>query len=464
MFKRYGKYNFDPAYYTAYRLSMEKKRMTFIQIFNMSFGFLGIQFGLALQNANVSRILQSFGADVAHLSYFWLAAPLTGMIVQPIIGHYSDRTWCRLGRRRPYFLAGAILASLMLFLMPNSPSLAGFLSPLLIGAGILMIMDASINVAMEPFRALVADKLPSEQRTLGFSMQTSLIGVGAVVGAVLPYVLTNWFGMSNTPAEAGSVAPNVKAAFYIGSAVLLLCVLWTVISTSEYPPEPGKKKEKDGGFLEIFKDFGRMPRTMVQLGAVQFFSWFALFSMWVYMTPAVAEHCYNTVDRTSVEFGNAGDWVGVLQGIYNGVAAVYAFLLPWIASRIGRKATHSVSLLMGALGFASFFIFKNPNLLIISMIGVGIAWGSILAMPYSILAGSLPPAKMGVFMGIFNFFITIPQVCNGLLGGFMVNHVYGGHTIYAMVFSGLCLLIAAVSVIFVEDKDDPVQLRLFRKK
>ena len=443
---------------------MEKKRMTFMQIFNMSFGFLGIQFGLALQNANVSRILQSFGADVAHLSYFWLAAPITGMIVQPIIGHYSDRTWCRLGRRRPYFLTGAILASLMLFLMPNSPSLAGFLSPLLIGAGILMIMDASINVAMEPFRALVADKLPSEQRTLGFSMQTSLIGIGAVVGAVLPYVLTNWFGMSNTPAEAGGVAPNVRTAFYIGSAVLLLCVLWTVISTSEYPPEPGKKKEKDGGFLEIFKDFSRMPRTMVQLGVVQFFSWFALFSMWVYMTPAVAEHCYNTVDRASVEFGNAGDWVGVLQGIYNGVAAVYAFLLPWIASKIGRKATHSLSLLMGALGFASFFIFKNPNLLIISMIGVGIAWGSILAMPYSILAGSLPSAKMGVFMGIFNFFITIPQVCNGLLGGFMVNHVYGGHTIYAMVFSGLCLLIAAVSVIFVEDKDDPVQLRLFRKK
>ena len=452
---------------------MEKKRMTFMQIFNMSFGFLGIQFGLALQNANVSRILQSFGADVAHLSYFWLAAPITGMIVQPIIGHYSDRTWCRIGRRRPYFLTGAILASLMLFLMlaslmlflmPNSPSLAGFLSPLLIGAGILMIMDASINVAMEPFRALVADKLPSEQRTLGFSMQTSLIGIGAVVGAVLPYVLTNWFGMSNTPAEVGGVAPNVRTAFYIGSAVLLLCVLGTVISTSEYPPESGEVKKKDGGFLEIFKDFGRMPKTMVQLGVVQFFSWFALFSMWVYMTPAVAEHCYNTLDRTSVEFGNAGDWVGVLQGIYNGVAAVYAFLLPWIASKIGRKATHSVSLLMGALGFASFFIFKNPNLLIISMIGVGIAWGSILAMPYSILAGSLPPAKMGVFMGIFNFFITIPQVCNGLLGGFMVNHVYGGHTIYAMVFSGLCLLIAAVSVIFVEDKDDPVQLRLFRKK
>ena len=387
------------------------------------------------------------------------------MIVQPIIGHYSDRTWCRLGRRRPYFLVGAILASAMLFLMPNAPALKDFLSPLLIGAGILMFMDASINVAMEPFRALVADKLPSEQRTLGFSLQTSLIGIGAVVGAVLPFVLTNWFGMSNV-ADAGGVASNVKTAFYIGGAVLLACVLWTVITTSENPPAEEEKsnKEKDGGFFEIFKDFGRMPKTMRQLGVVQFFSWFALFSMWVYMTPAVAEHCYNTIDRTSIEYGNAGDWVGVLQGIYNGVAAIFAFLLPWIASKIGRRATHAVSLLAGALGFASFFIFKDPNMLIISMIGVGIAWGSILAMPYSILAGSLPAAKMGGYMGIFNFFITIPQICNGLLGGLMVKYLYGGHTIYAMVFSGVCLLIAAISVLAVDDKDDPVQLRLFGKR
>lgn len=444
---------------------MGKQKMSFMQIFNMSFGFLGIQFGLALQNANVSRILQSFGADVEHLSLFWLAAPVTGMIVQPIIGHYSDRTWCRLGRRRPYFLVGAILASAMLFLMPNAPALKDFLSPLLIGAGILMFMDASINVAMEPFRALVADKLPSEQRTLGFSLQTSLIGIGAVVGAVLPFVLTNWFGMSNV-ADAGGVAANVKTAFYIGGAVLLACVLWTVITTSENPPAEEEKsnKEKDGGFFEIFKDFGRMPKTMRQLGVVQFFSWFALFSMWVYMTPAVAEHCYNTIDRTSIEYGNAGDWVGVLQGIYNGVAAVFAFLLPLIAGKIGRRATHAISLLAGALGFASFFIFKDPNMLIISMIGVGIAWGSILAMPYSILAGSLPAAKMGVYMGIFNFFITIPQICNGLLGGLMVKYLYGGHTIYAMVFSGVCLLIAAISVLAVEDKDDPVQLRLFGKR
>lgn len=443
---------------------MKRAKMNFWQIFNMSFGFLGIQFGLALQNANVSRILQSFGANVEHLSLFWLAAPLTGMIVQPIIGHYSDRTWTKLGRRKPYFLTGAILASLMLILMPNSPALAPLLSPLLIGAGVLMIMDASINVAMEPFRALVADKLPSEQRTLGFSVQTFLIGIGAVIGAVLPFVLTNWFGMSNTPQVEGGVAPNVKLAFYIGAAVLLFCVVWTVVKTKEYPPEEGELKKKDGGFLEIFKDFGKMPKTMVQLGVVQFFSWFALFSMWVYMTAAVAEHYYGTTDQSSVAFGNAGDWVGVLQGIYNGVAAVFAFLLPVLAKKIGRKATHSLSLLCGALGFASFLLFKDPMMLIISMVGVGVAWGSILAMPYAMLAGSLPAAKMGVYMGIFNFFITIPQICNGLIGGFMVKHLYGGHTIYALVFSGVCLLIACISVLFVQDKDDPVQLRLFSNK
>ncbi len=442
---------------------MKKIKLSFWQIFNMSFGFLGIQFGLALQNANVSRILQSFGADVEHLSLFWLAAPITGMIVQPIVGHYSDRTWTKLGRRRPYFLVGALLASLMLFLMPNSPVLAPLLSPLLIGAGILMIMDASINIAMEPFRALVADKLPSEQRTLGFSMQTSLIGIGAVVGAILPFALTNWFGMSNVPNAEGGVAPNVKMAFYIGAIVLLVCVLWTIVKTPEYPPEVGEKKA-DGGIIEIFKDFVKMPKTMRQLGVVQFFSWFALFSMWVYMTPAVAEHYYGTVDRNSELFGNAGDWVGVLQGIYNGVAAIFAFLLPIIARKIGRKATHMISLFAGALGFLSFLIFKDPKMLIISMICIGVAWGSILAMPYAILTGSLPPAKIGVYMGIFNFFITIPQVCNGLIGGIMVKYIYGGHTIYALVFSGVCLLLASISVLFVEDKDDIVKYNFIRHR
>lgn len=438
---------------------MKKVKMSFGQILNMNLGFLGIQFGLALQNANVSRILQSFGADVEHLSFFWLAAPVTGMIVQPIIGHYSDRTWTRLGRRRPYFLTGAILASLMLFLMPNSPSLASFLSPLFIGAGILMIMDASINVAMEPFRALVADLLPSEQRTLGFSMQTALIGIGAVVGAVLPFVLTA-AGVSNVPDADGGVASNVKYAFYTGAFTLLLCVVWTVVTTKEYPPAENEKKESvKSGFADIFRDFGKMPKAMKELGAVQFFSWFALFSMWVYMVPGVAEYCYGTTDRMSAEYGNAGDWVGVLQGVYNAVAAVFAFLLPVIAKKIGRKATHSLSLLLGALGFMSFLLFRDPKMLIISMVGVGIAWGSILAMPYAMLAGALPASKMGVYMGIFNFFITIPQICNGLLGGLMVKYLYGGHAIYALVFSGVCLLVASCLTLFVEDKDDPVYLR-----
>lgn len=437
---------------------MNKPKMSFFGILNMCFGFLGIQMGLALQNANVSRILQSFGADVNTLSLYWLAAPLTGMIVQPIIGHYSDRTWTRLGRRRPYFLVGAILASLMLVMMPNSPALAPILPPLLIGAGVLMIMDASINVAMEPFRALVADKLSADQRTLGFSVQTFLIGIGAVVGAVLPFILTNWFGMANIPQVEGGVAPNVRLAFYIGAAVLLCSVIWTVVRTKENPPAKDQIEEKKSKFSDIFRDFGKMPKTMKQLGLVQFFSWFALFSMWVYMTPAVAEHFYGTTDTASVAYGDAGDWVGILQGVYNGVAAIIAFLLPVTARKIGRKATHAIALVCGALGFASFLLIKDPDMLILSMVGIGIAWGSILAMPYAMLAGSLPAAKMGVYMGIFNFFITIPQICNGLVGGVMVKHIYGGHTIYALLFSGICLLAAAVSVLFVEDKDDPVQI------
>jgi len=444
---------------------IKQKKMAFWDIWNMTFGFLGIQFGLALQNANVSRILQSFGADVNHLSLFWIAAPLTGMIVQPIIGHYSDQTWTRLGRRRPFFLAGALMASLSLFLMPNAPALAPYISPMFIGAGILMIMDASINVAMEPFRALVADLLPSEQRTLGFSIQTSLIGVGAVLGAILPYVLTNWLGMSNVPEPDKGllVADNVKYAFYIGAVVLLGSVLWTIIKTKEYPPADGQKPEKQP-FWQIGKDFLHIPKTMKQLGVVQFFSWFALFSMWVYMVPAVADHMYGTTDNASKAYANAGDWVGILQGVYNGVAAIFAFLLPWIAGKISRKGTHALTLLLGAAGFLSFYFIQDPRMLVFPMVGIGIAWAGILAMPYAILAGALPAHKMGVYMGIFNFFITIPQIFNGLIGGVMVKYLYQGKTIFAMVFSGICLLIAAVSVLFVQDKDDPVQLLRYNRR
>ncbi|TKG93587.1 MFS transporter [Puteibacter caeruleilacunae] len=432
----------------------------------MSFGFLGIQFGFALQNANASRILQTFGADVEHLSWFWIAAPLTGMIVQPIIGHYSDKTWTKLGRRRPYFLIGAILASIALVLMPNASMMATVLPPMFIGAGMLMIMDASINVAMEPFRALVADLLPSEQRTLGFSVQTFLIGIGAVIGSWLPYILAEWIGISKVAAE-GEVPDNVIFSFYVGAVVFVATIVWTVIRTKEYPPEEYEElngeadpeESKESGFSQIFKDFAAMPKTMKQLGVVQFFSWFALFSMWVFTTPAVAVHVYGAEigDTSSVTYQDAGNWVGIIFGVYNAISAIFALFLPAIALKIGRKRTHAVSLLAGGIGLISIYFIKDPNLLILPMIGIGIAWASILAMPYAILAGSIPARKMGIYMGIFNFFITIPQILNGIIGGPIVKRLYDSQAIYAIVVAGICLFIAALSVIFVEDKDDVVK-------
>lgn len=446
---------------------MKQKRMSFWDIWNMTFGFLGIQFGFALQNANASRILQTFGADVEHLSWFWIAAPLTGMIVQPIIGYYSDKTWTKLGRRKPFFLFGAIFASLALIFMPNSEMLAHILPPMMVGAGMLMIMDASINVAMEPFRALVADLLPSDQRTLGFSIQTFLIGTGAVIGSWLPYILAEWFGVEKSALE-GSVPDNVVLSFYIGAAVLITSIVWTIVKTKEYPPEDGAFKEekiKRNGLVEIFSDFIAMPKTMKQLGLVQFFSWFALFSMWVFSTPAVAVHIYGTDinDTSSITYQDAANWVGIIFGIYNLVAAIYALFLPAIAKKIGRRLTHSLSLLFGGISLISFYFISNPTMLIIPMVGIGIAWGSILAMPYAILAGSLPAKKMGIYMGIFNFFITLPQIFNGIVGGPIVKRLYDSQAIYAIVFAGVALLIASVSVVFVDDKDDLVQLKIFKK-
>ncbi len=441
---------------------MKRKRMSFWDIWNMSFGFLGIQFGFALQNANASRILQTFGADVEHLSWFWIAAPLTGMIVQPIIGHYSDKTWTKLGRRKPYFLIGAVLTSIALILMPNAAMFTAFAPAMFIGAGMLMVMDASINVAMEPFRALVADLLPSDQRTLGFSVQTSLIGIGALLGSWLPYVLAEWIGISKTAPE-GHVPDNVIFSFYLGAVALLGCILWTIFTTKEYPPEAYETQEehetdKKRSFflLEIAQDFKNMPKTMKQLGIVQFFSWFALFSMWVFTTPAVAVHVYGVDihDTSSETFQNAGNWVGIIFGVYNAISAIYAFTLPAIAKKIGRKRTHAFSLIMGGIGLISIYFISNPTMLLFPMIGIGMAWGSILAMPYAILAGSIPAKKMGIYMGIFNFFITIPQIINGIIGGPIVKRLYDSQAIYAIIMAGVCLFIAAFSVLFVEDKDD----------
>jgi len=438
-----------------------KPRLSFWQIWNMSFGFMGIQFGFALQNGNASRILTTFGADVEHLSWFWLAAPLTGMIIQPIIGYYSDRTWTSLGRRRPYFLAGSILAATALMFMPNAQVLAGLLPPLYIGAGILMVMDASFNIAMEPFRALVADLLPSDQRTLGFSIQTCLIGIGAVIGSWLPYIFAEYFGVEKATTD-GSVPYSVTLSFYIGAVTFLIAILWTVITTKEFPPDKEYLKEENEsgkkGIQQIFADFANMPKTMKQLGIVQFFSWFALFSMWVFSTSAIATHVYGLPqsDRSSETFNDAANWVGIIFGVYNGVSAIYALLLPFIAAKLGRKSTHAFSLTAGGIGLISIYFIHDPKLLILSMIGVGFAWASILAMPYAILAGAIPARKMGIYMGVFNFFITLPQIINGVIGGPIVKYLYGSQAIYALVMAGVFLLIAAFTVRFVEDKDDPV--------
>lgn len=502
---------------------MQKPRLSFWQIWNMSFGFLGIQFGFALQNANVSRIFETLGANIDDIPILWIAAPVTGLIVQPIIGHMSDKTWGKLGRRRPYFLVGAILASLSLLIMPNSPVLW-------VAAGMLWIMDASINISMEPFRAFVGDMLPSEQRTTGFSMQSFFIGTGAIIASALPYVMNNWIGVSNT-APAGEIPDSVKYSFYIGGAVFLAAVLWTVFKTKEYSPEELKnfsesdsktkskkydsflekisaqkfikagifwlavglagslilfltlketdyglyvlfvgsgifglllliaasltKREKiKGGFVVVFNDFFKMPKTMKQLAVVQFFSWFALFAMWIYTTPAVTHHIYGADDPTSALYNEGADWVGVLMAVYNGFAAVMAFVLIWLAKKTNRKTVHMISLFCGGLAFLSFYIIKNPNLLLISELGIGLAWASILAMPYAILAGSLPPEKMGVYMGIFNFFIVIPQITAAAILGWFVKNLFDGNAIYALLLGGVSMILAGILVLFVNDVDE----------
>ena len=452
---------------------MEKRRLGFWEIWNMSFGFLGIQMGFALQNANASRILQIFGADVHELSWFWIIAPLMGLIVQPIIGHYSDKTWGKFGRRKPFFLVGALLASIGLILMPQAEIFIAFLPALWVGTGMLMIMDASFNIAMEPFRALVGDNLRTDQRTLGFSVQTALIGFGAVIGSWLPYVLTNWFGVSNKN-EDGSVPLHLILSFVIGAIILVASILVSIFATKEYSPEELAQFEdemvhqqtkaadtnpKKSSLLDIFDDFRKMPTTMRQLSWVQFFSWFGLFGMWVFTTPAIAHHIYGLpiTDSKSEAYQNAGDWVGVLFGIYNLVSAFYAFALPYIAKKFGRKLTHSISLIIGGFGLISIYFVPNEDWLVLSMIGVGIAWASILSMPYAILAGSISPMKMGVYMGIFNFFIVIPQIINALIGGPLVKYLYNDNAIFALVTSGVSFLIAAVLVVKVQDVDDVIK-------
>jgi maltose/moltooligosaccharide transporter len=387
---------------------------------------------------------------------FWIVAPLVGMIVQPIIGHYSDKTWNRIGRRKPYFLIGALLSSIALIFLPNSGHFTFLLPALWIGAGIVMIMDASFNVAMEPFRALVADNLSVSQSTIGFSVQTFLIGLGAVIGSALPELLAeNGFSMEAGP---DGIADNIRYSFYIGAAVFMGAILVTLFFSKEYPPKEyqeyhGKPEKSSGSLLDIFTDFKNMPKTMKQLGLVQFFSWFALFSMWVFTTDAVATHIYGlTGDYTnSVEYNEAGNKVSSAFGVYSLVSMFYALCLPFIAKWIGKKMTHSVSLLAGGIGLISIYFIKDPEMLNYAMIGVGLAWASILAMPYVLLSGSIPAGKLGIYMGIFNFFITLPQIINGFVGGPIVKYLYGGQPIYALLMAGVFFVLAAISVVKVYD-------------
>ncbi|MDI6400833.1 MFS transporter [Balneolaceae bacterium ANBcel3] len=571
----------------------------------MSFGFLGIQFGFALQNANVSRIFETLGANIETIPILWIAAPVTGLIVQPIVGYLSDNTWNRFGRRRPYFLIGAVCASAALIIMPNSPFLW-------VAAGMLWILDASINISMEPFRAFVGDMLPSEQRTKGFAMQSFFIGTGAVIASALPYILTNWIGVSNIAPE-GRIPDSVKWSFYLGAIVFIASILWTVIRTREYSPEeleafekqlladkkrqenqppssPGTETEwtflkhgpillligiflsfvvffrewaqelyimtsgfvflgllllvasflkktgkTDHGIVVFMGDLYTMPRTMKQLSLVQFFSWFALFSMWIYTTSAVTSHHYDMkldpseitsmvhladhmerlgegdwqdrlpaikqdLDRYQVqlqegkthvvatmrivnfflshgshagmnedlrssliaiqkEYNTGADWVGIAFAVYNGFAALIAFLLPVLARLSNRKTTHALALVLGAAGLVSIYFVPGPVWILASMVGVGIAWASILAMPYAILAGALPAKKMGVYMGIFNFFIVLPQILAASVLGFIVAHIFQGQPIFSLMLGAGTWVIAAVVTLFVDDVDEVTELR-----
>ena len=423
----------------------------FLTIWNMSFGFLGIQFGWALQMANMSAIYEYLGASADQIPMLWLAAPLTGLIVQPIIGHLSDNTWSpRFGRRRPFFLVGAVLSSLALLAMPTS-------SVLWMAAGLLWILDASINISMEPFRAFVADLLPPADRTRGFAMQSLFIGLGAVIASAMPWMLSNWFGVG--PSAPGTIPATVRFSFFIGSAAFLGAVLYTVLTTKEHPPEDlaefqRRKREHAGiaaGAREIARAARAMPTTMKQLAFVQLATWLGLFCMWLYFPVAVARNVFGAPDASSPLYQQGVEWAGVCFGAYSAVCFVFSFFLPSLAKTLGRTRAHALCLLAGAAGLLSVTIIHSPNLLLLSMAGVGLAWASILSMPYAILAGSLPREKTGVYMGIFNFFIVIPEIVASLGFGWVMSHVLDNNRLSAVVAGGVFLLLAAVLTLRVRD-------------
>jgi maltose/moltooligosaccharide transporter len=429
-----------------------KPRLSFWQLWNMSFGFFGIQFGFALQNANTSRIFATLGASPEDLPWFWLAAPVTGLLVQPVIGYLSDNTWHPTwGRRRPFFFLGAIFATIALFLMPNS-------SAVWMAVAVLWMLDAAINVSMEPFRAFVGDKLDPAQQTAGYAMQTFFIGCGAVIASLLPTIFSDYLGVSNVPVD-GAIPDSVRYAFYLGGLVFLAAVSWTVFTADELPPpdldrfQAQRKQARNFGVAlrEIIGGFAQMPKTMVQLAFVQFFTWIALFSLWIYTGTAIADNVYGTVDAQSAAYQDAANMVGIMFAVYNGVSALAAFILPVLARATSRKACHTVCLAIGGLSLASLFFITDKSMLMVPMIGVGIAWASILTMPYAILAGALPANRMGYYMGLFNFFVVIPQIVSGLLLGFFTKHLFDGHAVRTLVLGGVCMLVAAVLTLFVSD-------------
>ncbi len=434
----------------------KKPNLSFWQIWNMSFGFLGVQIGYSLQNANTSRILQSLGADVDELSYFWLAAPVAGLIVQPIIGLFSDKTWTRLGRRIPFIFAGSILATIALFLMPNAEYFTAIMPALLFAGVMLLCKDMAFNVTMQPFRALVADKLNDSQKTKGYAIQTFLINVGAVVGSVLPFVLVNYFGVSGESTAESLVPNSVALSYYIGGGILLATVIVTSVMTKEYKPELHNKynnlETKEVVKTKFTKLIKEIPATMWQLGVVQFFSWAALFLLWNYTTPAVAESVWGTSDPQSAAYNEAADWVGVIFAVYSVFSALFAIVMAQFAKKTSNKFVYALSLAVGAVSFISLPYFSDQYMLFIPMLGIGIAWAAILAMPYAILSKSVPSDRMGVYMGIFNFTITIPQIVCGLIGGLMVKHLFDGSASGMIISAGVCLLLAALSVSIVTDK------------
>ncbi len=430
---------------------MKKPPLHFSQIWNMNFGFFGIQFGWGLQMANMSAIYEYLGARPDQIPMLWLAAPLTGLIVQPIIGHSSDHTWGRLGRRRPYFLTGAILSSLALVWMPHS-------SALWMAAGLLWILDASINISMEPFRAFVADMLPESQRTQGFAMQSLFIGLGAVIASALPWLLAHTLGAANTLASPNAIPAVVRVSFYIGAAVFLSAVLWTISTTREYPPEDiDALRARGGGLLagarDIFASIAQMPRVMRQLAWVQICTWLGLFCMWLYFPVAVAHNVFGAADPQSPLYAEGTQWGGLCFGMYSAVCFVFSFALEPMARVLTRRRTHGLCLLAGAFGLVSVAAIHDKYLLLLSMTGVGIAWASTLAMPYAMLACALPPAKVGVYMGIFNFFIVTPEIVASVGFGWIMSHVLGNNRLAAVVCGGVFLAVAALLVQRVKDAE-----------